>query len=455
MIGKKLWMSLGVIAVVIGVGFFVYSVINNSPEMKLAKGFESLLDAERVQIDSDFEMDIAFDAELAQLGFTADDEALLEILEDLFKNIDGTGSFVYDKNEEAIEFDGSFGVTGDIQGEDINLQVPFRFYVDSVAEEMAIDVDPYVTFFPEFVDVFANNVIPHILEVEETLGSALDGQDVGEWFSTEVNGVIRPILEENLQNAKLVEEIEIDGNLFETREKNEEWVDKFILEKALLYMKDNTDGEYISEEDSWIYLQLDKDLFFQSFIHALHEVEANEQMKEAFEEDGETTVEEAIKELEQSLEEIEDYTMDFDLGFKVERGTLLESKVELTMSFEEGGISFDVGMSVDSTYNYDDAVEFKLYGQERTTLTEAELDDLTYEINWELESLVNDLLADFQEDYYEEELSEEDLALLAAIEAQELSHDDFGLTEEEMYYWVLDLELAGLVEPGTSDLYLE
>ncbi|TES47456.1 hypothetical protein E2L07_18895 [Halalkalibacterium halodurans] len=102
MIGKKLWMSLGVIAVVIGVGFFVYSVINNSPEMKLAKGFESLLDAERVQIDSDFEMDIAFDAELAQLGFTTDDEALLEILEDLFKNIDGTGSFVYDKNEPEL-----------------------------------------------------------------------------------------------------------------------------------------------------------------------------------------------------------------------------------------------------------------------------------------------------------------------------------------------------------------
>lgn len=67
--------------------------------------------------------------------------------------------------------------------------------------------------------------------------------------------------------------------------------------------------------------------------------------------------------------------------------------------------------------------------------------DEDYELDWDYD------------EYYEYELTEEELELIESIESQSVSHEDFDITEEEMYYWVLDLEIEGFVEFGTADYY--
>jgi hypothetical protein len=65
----------------------------------------------------------------------------------------------------------------------------------------------------------------------------------------------------------------------------------------------------------------------------------------------------------------------------------------------------------------------------------------------------------YEEDYYEDdffdyELTDEELEFIEAIENQEITHEDVGLSEEDMYYLVLEYEFSGFVSEGTSDLYL-
>lgn len=452
MIGKKLWMSLGVIAVVIGVGFFVYSVINNSPEMKLAKALDRLLEAEKIQIETEQKGTLDFEISPEELGLAYDEEVYLDIFQDLLQNFEATSSTIYDKEEKVLEVDGSFGISGDVQGENITLHFPISVYLDEKENEWAVDLDPYVQFVPELIDVLAYNVVPNVPEIEQELALIVDG-DLSDWISKEAGAIINPILEGSMKEKKYTFDNKLPASLFEMTEfESESWeyVEQFFVDKMLDYYKEHAEEGFITEEDGWIYLDLDQLLFYESLIYALEEVEADENAKEALEK-YDVNVKDAIEVFDEVIDEYKDTETSAKLGFFIEKGILKQMTAEVTSSFEEDGATISSTSTSTSTFKYNEDVEYRFYGKDRDIITDDDIEQMMYDIEMDFESAI----AQLQQDYYEEELSEEDLALLAAIEAQEVSHEDFGFTEVEMYFWVLDLELAGLVEPGTSDLYLE
>lgn len=459
MLGKKIWLSLGIIAVMIGAGYFVFSVIS-SPEAKLANAVGNLLDEEKVQIESEYQINIQLDPSTEGVYLTEEEELAINIVKDLFQSIKGNSSIIVDFDEQVIELDGSYGIDGDILGEEISLQLPFRFYLDEKTDEVAIDLDPYVEFIPDVLDVLAYNILPNIPDVkaaEEELAYLLDGEDLGDWLSKEVSGVMKPILKDTLQDAKYTDTLESEGSIFnEKREEYEVYLAEFMLEKMLDYFKEQSDADVISEEDDWIYLNLDWKLVLKSLIHALNEVDANEDAKQAFEEGENYTVKAAIEDIEEALEELGEATFNVNAGFKIVKGKITESDVEMTVSVEEDGTTVDMNIKISSAYTYDDEVEYSFYGKDRKVLTEEDLEYMFYDLEWEMEYRFSELFAELEAAFYEDyELSEEELELFELVEAKQVSHEDFGWTAEEMYYWVVDLELAGWVKPGTSDLYLD
>ncbi|WP_096186442.1 hypothetical protein [Evansella halocellulosilytica] len=435
--------------VIIG-GFLAYSFFT-SPEAKLANAIGNLTNEDQIQVDTDFTMSLDFDGHPSEFGLYGEEEVYFNILKDIFQNIEGENSVVVDFENHVVELGGSYGISGDIHGEDVHLQVPFRLYLDEDADEIALDLDPYTEFLSDFIDVLSYNILPNIPEIEEELALFTEGEDVGDFLSTELNTAVVPVVEESIKGAKYKDSLDLDERIFIEND-DEDYLFHFVIDHMIDYFKDNNDGDLVTEEDGWIILDLDEDLIFHSYLYALNEVKDNEEAKEAFEKDSDIDIETAIADLEEEVDTLEDGTLIMEVAFMIESGNITASNADMTMTFEEEGVEFNITATASSTYKYNEDVEFVLYGAERKELTEADLDMMFYDIELEVESHMEQYIDEFEE-YYEYELTEEELELFEAIEAEEVSHEDFGLTEEEMYWWVLDLEYEGFVEPGTSSLY--
>ncbi|PYZ92171.1 hypothetical protein CR194_15115 [Salipaludibacillus keqinensis] len=455
---KKVKLGIGISAllvVLIG-GILFYSFIS-SPEVKLARAFESLSQEDQAQVTSTMDMSIDLDMSASELGMYGEEEIFFDMMQSMLDNISGTSTVVWDNENKVVEMNATYGISGDIQGEDIHLQVPFSLYLDENGDEVAFDLEPYVDFTSEAIDVISYNVLPNIPELQEDLELLAEGEDVGDFLSTELNQLVVPIIEDTLRGKKYSEPLDIDENIFREDE-DERYLLTFILENMLEYMKEHNEEDIVTEDDNWITVSLEEEMFFDSLLYALREVEKDEEAKKTFEETYEEDIETTISDLEEARDDLEDVSLSLTASFLVKQNTIHESQMDFTLTFEEDGQNVNVAGTVTSEYSYGEEADFLFYGQDREEITEEELDQMGYEIEMTVD---NYMMENYQyedeymyEDEYEVELTEEEQELIEAIEAEEVTHDDFALTPEEMYYWVIDLEMQGLVEQGTSDLYM-
>ncbi|MDE5415271.1 hypothetical protein [Alkalihalobacterium chitinilyticum] len=449
--GTKIGIGIGSLLILIIGGILFYS-FSSSPEVKLARAIINLSEEDKVQVTSGMNMSVDVDWNAHELGLYGEEEIFFEIMQSLLKNISGTSSMIWDSENKVMEMNATYGISGDIQGETIDLQMPFSLYIDENNDEIAFDLDPYVNFTSDIIDIISYNILPNIPDLQEELAYFTDGQDIGEFVSTELNTFIVPIIEDAIRGKKYTEPLDIDGKMF--REDDERYLYTFVFEKMLEYMKDNSEEEIVTEEDNWISLSLEEELLFDSLIYAMKEVEKDEEAKAAYEESGEQDIETTIRDLEDTSKDLEDVSLLLTGSFLVEKNIIKESKFDFSLTFEEDGQKINMSGTVNSEYVYGVDTEFSFYGKDRQAITEAELDDIGYQIELALEDYMMELMADNFDYEHDFELTDEEKELIAALEASEVTHTDFGMTSEEMYQWVLALELEGLVKSGTSDLYM-
>ncbi|UTR13831.1 hypothetical protein MM221_14595 [Salipaludibacillus sp. LMS25] len=490
MTGKgKFVLSILVLGIVIAGGVFAYS-LTTSPEVKLAKAFENLLEEEVIQIDSDFSVAYDFDLTPEDMHFHGEEAVYFDIFKDVMENITGTSSVIIDRENKVIEAGVNYGVSGDIQGSPISLQIPFQFYMDEEADEIALDLDPYVDFSGDLIETAAHHIIPHIPEAEETLALLNDGTYSAEWATEEFTDVITPIAEDMFSGKKITHPLDMQNPLFESEVSEETAELSLFMFMTMFDYLSAEDESFLTEEDGWIYLSSDFGSFYEALIYSLKEVKNDDDMLRLYDDilyyysnekidDIKEKLAEDIEEMEEELDDIkEGLNGDFTVGFNIKDGviTSITQEAELQMNpsvfDEKDPMLDDVTMSATvSTTNhlaYGEDAEFSFYGQDRDEFDEEEAQSLIEKHverfmmeNYEMfEALmapeVTPASPDQNDDtsYQDYELTDDDLALFAAIEAGEITAEDAEMDETEFYLEVLALEAEGLVAPGTADQYL-
>jgi hypothetical protein len=468
-------------------GVFAYS-LTTSPEAKLAKAFENLLEEEVIQMNSDFSVASDFDFTAEDMDIPGEEAEYFDIFKDVMENITGTSSVIIDRENKVIEAGINYGVSGDIQGSPISLQIPFRFYIDEEAEEIAFDLDPYVDFSEDFIETTAHHIIPHIPEAEETLALLNDGTYSAEWAVEEFTDVITPLIEDILSEKQVTDSYDLDTCLFSS-EHSEDYKEltKFIIIKMFEDLNSDEADNFITEEDNWIYLSTDVHDLLDAFAYAMKEIEHDDDMLEKFynigEEQSNKKIKDIKKEFQDQVEELEEefdrgkkeLTGDVNLGFYIKDNkiTSITSDMELELNNSESQhskseMSISTVMAISIEFMYSEDAEFSFYGQDREEFDVEEAGSLIekhtawYMIeNYEVfEGIMTPeetpASPDENDDtsYQDYELTDDDLALFAAIEAGEITAEDDEMDETEFYLEVLALEAEGLVAPGTADQYL-
>ncbi|MCR6110847.1 hypothetical protein HXA35_10930 [Bacillus sp. A301a_S52] len=457
----KLGLGIGALAIVVIAGILVYSLLS-SPEAKLASALQQMVEEDVIQTESDFNLALDIDADPELLGiYTDEDQASMDLVMDMMQNIHGTSSVIIDNENKVMEIGSSFGITGDVQGEEIDLQIPFHLYFDEEQNEMGIDLDPYAAFLPEVIDLIAYNVVPNIPDAEESLAMYTNGEDVSDFLANELSSLVVPVIEEGFTGKKLTEPMDFDESLFYDNEEDGKALNIFILEHMFDYLNEHSEDDVVTEENGWIVVNVGEDLLLDAFIYGLEEVEKDSEAKEVYEGFYEGEVATHIEELNDAKEDLENLSFSIEASFLIEQGRIVESKSTMSLSMSQDGVSISLTGDTSSTYSYGDDVEFAFYNAEREELTEADMENIAFELQSVFETyLLENMDYDYyDEDYYEEdffdyELTDEELEFLEAIENQEVTHEDLGLSEEDMYYMVLEYEFSGFVAEGTSDLYL-
>jgi hypothetical protein len=193
----------------------------------------------------------------------------------------------------------------------------------------------------------------------------------------------------------------------------------------------------------------------------LEEVEKDSEAKEVYEDFYKEEVATHIEELSDAKDDLDNLSFSIEASFLIEQDRIVESKSTMSLSLSEDGVSISLTGDTSSTYSYGDDAEFAFYNADREELTEADMENIAFELQSVFETYLMENMdyGYYEEDYYEDdffdyELTDEELEFVEAIENQEITHEDVGLSEEDMYYLVLEYELSGFVSEGTSDLYL-
>ncbi|UTR13830.1 hypothetical protein MM221_14590 [Salipaludibacillus sp. LMS25] len=489
MTGKgKFVLSILVLGIVMAGGVFAYS-LTTSPEAKLAKAFENLLEEEVIQTDSEFSIAYDFDLTAEDIHLHGEEAVYLDIFKDVMENITGTSSFIIDRENKVIEAGVNYGVSGDIQGSPISLQIPFKFYMDEEAEEIAFDLDPYVDFSEDFIETAAHHIIPHIPEAEETLALLNDGTYSAEWAVEEFTDVITPIAEDMFSGKKITHPLDMQNPIFESEVSEETAELSSFMFMAMFDYLSAEDESFLTEEDGWIYLSSDLGTFYDALIYSLKEVKNDDDMLSLYDDvinyysnekidDIKEKLAEDIEGMEEELDDIkEGLSGNFTVGFNIKDGVITsithEAEFQMNSSvFDEDPMldDFSVSGTMSTTTNlvYGEDAEFSFYGQDREEFDEEEVQSLIEKhVGWymiENQEVFEGLMApeetpaspDQNDDtsYQDYELTDDDLALFAAIEAGEITAEDAEMDETEFYLEVLALEAEGLVAPGTADQYL-
>ncbi|WZY00187.1 hypothetical protein NSQ26_13000 [Bacillus sp. FSL W7-1360] len=469
---KRVLTVMAVLLVIAGLGgggYFVYAKMA-SPEVKLLKAFEALQKEEKVKIDSDFNMTLSFD-QTSRETFDVEEEqqVYVDAMLDMLKNIEGDVSTLYDRKQKVMELDAMFHINGDMNGENVGVKLPFRMYLDEKAEEVAIDLDVYPKLLQDLTDILLNHVYLNTPEGEELTrvmeeeGMAVDG------FVGGMKDAIIPVIEEAIQGAKYVsnfEDADLDLGEGKTYFGEHHIWGTFVGKEVMKYLQEKTEGKYISSENDWINLSVKNDMLVRAYMHALKEMKEDKEAKAHFEDDMSITLDEAIENLEEILFESDDEVeIEHELAFKLVDSKIAETKYSAVFSSEKDGHETTGTMSVESVYTYGD-VNFQFHSEEREALNQSDMEATFEEAENEIEGRMEAVLTEFMKEKaetnaaeieaaFKENMTDEEFqAFIAALEANEVVGSDLDLTEEEMYYFVLELEYAGFVREGTVELYM-
>ncbi|UTR13833.1 hypothetical protein MM221_14605 [Salipaludibacillus sp. LMS25] len=487
---KKLFFSIAALIAAVG-GLLFYSSLS-SPEAKLVRALSTLIEEETIQVESDFTMNYEFDFDSYPF-YSHEEEEIITYITDLFEEASGTGSVIYDKEEKVIEVGAIFDLSSEFYGDEIALSIPLSLYLDENKEEIVIDLDAYSTLSSDIIDTLAYNVFPNIPEIEEALAPLHGGEYSGVSTAYELETIFMPVINDYFEGKASIIDFELDKGFFDFGEK-EVALTEFLLVKMIEDLESqDEDNQLIQEEDGWIIIKVDDHELADAVLYAFEEIENHDEIAEIFDDVSSLDLEEMIEEVELNVKEFKEYSIgETTISFEIEQNKIVTMKTEMTSTYGENGITAENTSSSTSTFTYGDTAEFQFYGEDRK---EVDLDYLFYDLeealdnyfmelynewyyssgyssyyeydydwdwwdeddeydewDWEYDYDYDDESDETPEDYEEYyDVTEEDLE---AIEKQEVTHQDFGLSEEEMYNWVRELEFARLVEPGTAAHYL-
>ncbi|UTR14822.1 hypothetical protein MM221_20125 [Salipaludibacillus sp. LMS25] len=447
----KLGLGIGALAIVVIAGILVYSLLS-SPEAKLANAFQEMMEEEVIQQDSQFSMSIEVDESFDNLGLTAEDEEAAEFLLDILNNIKGTSSIVMDKEKSIVEMSAALGVVGDIQGEEIDFQIPFSFYTDEANDKMAIDLDPYVEFLPSLVDTFAYDIVPNVPQAEDSVSMITSGENVSDLIANDFDEYVMPFVKETFTNKKLVSDYKNEA--YNEEDLND--VHRFVVEELFNYLDEHSKEDVISQDGNWVTVKMDNNLLVDSLVHVLNKVHKDEEIADKFENVvGESTDSfiTYLEDLNDFLDE-QDMTVQIKSRYLIEKDRIVKSEDDILINAQIEETNLKVNLDITNEYSYGDDVEFTFYNAEREELTEADMENIAFELQSVIETyMMENIDFGYDEEVVEHEPTQEEQEFYEALENQELTHEDLGLTEEDMYSMVLDCELSGFVAEGTSDLY--
>ncbi|MCR6109807.1 hypothetical protein HXA35_05570 [Bacillus sp. A301a_S52] len=502
----KIFLSVIALTAVIG-SLLLYSSLS-SPEAKLFSAFNALMEEESVQVESEFTLNHEFDFD-SNVFYSYEEEKVTKMLTDLMEEVSGTSSVIYDKKEKVIEIGVNYDLSGDIYGDEVSLSMPFRLYLDENNDEIVIDLDAYSNLSSDMIDVLSYNIFPHIPEVKETFAQSQNGDYSGTSTAYELDSYFMPIIKDYFEGKAYVIDWELEESLFELEMGEEEaQLTEFILTNIIEnFESQGEDNQLIREEDGWIIITFDDHELVDAILYAFEEIENNDDMANLYESIASEDLDDLIKELELTFKEFKEYSIgETTISFEIKQNKIVTMKTETTSTYGENGITAESTTSSISTFTYGDEAAFLLYGEDRQ---KADLDGFFYDFDKELDNYLMELYGDWSDSYYtpgystyydydydwdwrddedydyDEWFNEEwdddydydydydydwhyapedyeyyydyyDVTeeQLDAIENQDVTHLDFGLSEEDMYNWVLELEFARLVEPGTAAHYL-
>ncbi|MBM7542137.1 hypothetical protein [Amphibacillus cookii] len=429
--------SLALLAVA-GILFYTLS---SSPEVKLAQALGKSINASTVTAESTFDMTLNFESResndsLYNGGFLDFD---MESAVESFNELTGTSTVLVDNENDIIELSTNTEIATSIDGPTFNLSIPLNIYIDQSNDEVAMDLDPYATLLKDLIN---------LVEGDENVTDAYIMTEEQEMYDELINLVIATV-EEAIGGKKYTDTLNDENYDYGYDEE----VDQFFFEQMLKFFAKE---EVITESDDQITLTVNQHLFLQAYEHAINELADHDQLLTRYEEAyGDINeVIDSIDELKVAFEEID---FELEVAFEIEQELIIATDLTFTMSEDDGLELFEVEVTAHTTYLYDQALDYVFYGEDREPFTESDIEylmsDIEYVIDDFLTSSADAYYEEAMEDYYETAFTEEELMLFEMIEDREASHEDFWMSEQEFYEWILELESVGLIEEGTAEYY--
>ncbi|UJW56925.1 hypothetical protein HXZ66_05585 [Bacillus sp. A116_S68] len=454
----------GLIILSVG-GVLGYSLLT-SPKAELAHGIERLFAEDTVQIESEFDLNITYDDSLFSVDVQGDRDAIVEMIEDLSDSISGSGTMTLDNEKKVLELATTLQITSDIHSGQMALDMPFHLYIDGNEDEMAIDLDHYVSFMPDVIDAFSYYILPNIPSVQAEFDRFEDNQEAGEFLSGEFNPLFMPLFEEYFKEKQLTQPLAQAENIFNSDEKTDQ-LQAFMIGQIFAYMEENHEETLLTEDDEWLMSEFELALLTDAVLYSFERIEEDEDMAKLYKELTAMDAKEAKKQFKKKVNDLENLSDTVTASFLIEDGYITENKLTFTAQIEYEGIPFNVEASFTNNLTYDSETDFIFYGNDRENITGNLLSDIASDIThtyndyilekaswiyWE-ETAESEFDPEEYGEFYGELLTEDDLWLISMIDQELITHEDLEMEAELFYLFVLDLEEHGLVTPGTSDYY--
>ncbi|WP_017473727.1 hypothetical protein [Amphibacillus jilinensis] len=429
--------SLALLAIA-GILFYTFS---SSPEARLAQALGKSINASTVTAESTFDMTFNFESRessdsLHNGGFLDFD---MDSAVESFSELTGTSTLLVDNENDIIEMSTNTELATSIDGPTYDLSIPVNFYIDQANDEMAIDLDPYAALLGDLVNLVENNQdITDAYTIEEA-----------EMYDDELVNLIVATVEEAISGKKYTDTLNDENYEYGYDEE----VDQFFFEHMFKFFAKE---DAITESDDQVILNVDQHLFLQAYEHAINALADHDQMLTRYEESY-GDINEVIDTIDELKVDYEEIDFELEVAFEIEQELITATDLTLMMSEDDGSELFEIEITARTTYLYDQELDYVFYGEGREPFTESDLEylirDIEYVVDDFLMSSADAYYEEAMEEYYETAFSEEELMLFEMIEDREASHEDFWMTEQEFYEWVLEIESIGLIEEGTAEYY--
>jgi hypothetical protein len=375
--------------VIIGVINYAFTL---TPEAKLAKALENLLEEDYIQIE----------IESPPPALEADGPQ--DPIDDLFKNLRGTSTLIFDKHEGIVEINGLLDSENNSSANRLTLTLPYHLYIDLQKNNLVLDTDPFVEIAPNLFDLTATYVIPESTELTRLMSHGNGGIYSSKQTAQALDSHFTPVLENHLTEKIATFDLPFEESLLEPSEDLQLFM-TFIFEQIVEELiTQNDDDSLLKEEQGAIVLTLDDHQLINAVLHAFNNIEGDDRIQKIYDnlfEEGElfTFL------LNQMLEEIkEEQSGQTIIRFEMSRDKLTKMTIETSTTFEEVTDTTTSEMMTYLTFNYDTPIKFELYGEERE---EVNVNNMVNQLSMAFDYYLASNPPAFHE-YYELDYDEED-----------------------------------------------